>query len=252
MMNCVASLSLVQSNGLGVPAANNGHDEFGAGLRLWNGGESSFGSAFVPAQWGRWPLDQVGPNGERVNNPIQGFSLDVTEATGLPVYEMMVGKGGHPIESFMSRPTRQAGGWALRAGKSILAPYVFAQEDGAEYALNVLGKPHFDVVRWVQGEANNGDTVAEFAAKRTAVHDAMYAAGLIGPETVILMAGLFDAHPFYARHKAACQQIADANPMAFFVETAGLLGVGDGVHFRGTALINLGKKMATAYLNAIG
>jgi hypothetical protein len=252
MTNCVASLALVQSNGLGVPAACNGHENFGPGSKIWNSGVDSFGYGFRDLEWGKWPLHRVGPNGEKVNNPLQGFSLDVTAATGKPVHEVIVGKGGQPIESFMTRPIRQAGGWPVPLGKAVLGPFVFAPNDGAEFALSVMGKPCFDVVRWIQGEANFEDTAAEFAAKRTAVHDALYAAGLIGPQTVILMAGLFEGHAFYARHKSACQQIAAANPKARFVDTAGLLDVGDGVHFRGTALINLGKRLATTYLNAVG
>lgn len=244
----ILSLHIGQSNQRGHDTSIGGNDDFGPGLMTWSNGENSFGTGFRAADWGLYPFDKTGAGGDHVNNLIQGFSVGVTESLNEPVYAVQIAKGATPIESFMTRSTMQAGGWTIPAGKAAMGGFIFAEDDGCEFPCISLGKPCYDVITWMQGEANTNDTAAVFAAKLTGFFAKLYERGLAGPNTVILMAGLFDGHPFYARHKSACQQVAASNPKARYVDSAGLLDAGDGVHFRGTAIINLGKRLANHYV----
>ncbi len=248
----IPSLFIGQSNQLGALASTGGPLAFDDGLMVRNNNETAFGNAWVPAQWGEYPLHRVNSAGAKVNNLIQGFSLDVTAATGEPVYAMQVAKGSQPVEVFMPKAARVALGAVIPSGKTIMAPYIFDAGDGAKSALDDLGVSAFDVVIQMQGEADNGEAPASYAAKWTAIHDALYAAGIAGPDTIFLMAGLVDSHPYYSGHKAACAIIAAANANAHYVDSAGLLHVGDNTHFRGTALVNLGKRLASKFIEKRG
>jgi hypothetical protein len=219
------------------------------GLWYFNNREQVNGTRWMPAKFGRYPLDKHDVR-DRFNKPISlAFARRIIQQTGAEVYSMTVAKGAQPIESFLPRVIRRANTWPLPSGKTNLAPFLYSQIDDA---LDLVpGSPDYpDVFCWHQGEANNGDSQALLQAKIMAFHARLTLAGIIGPATKFICGGLLPVFSYYGVHKAASISACAALPNAIFVDSVGLTGLPDNVHFTGASLQAMGERYADAYLAA--
>jgi Carbohydrate esterase, sialic acid-specific acetylesterase len=235
-----ALLQIGQSNAEALIKSNSDSTTgIAADWQTWNGGATSFGTAFRDAQWGLFPLDRQ-YQGRWTNNMAQGMA---DEQPGLR--SVHVCNGGHPLEAFITKATRVANGWpeVIEAPLVNMAPFIFDATNGARRALTALGKASFDLIVLHQGE----NRTAQWAQKLAALHGDLTAAGLAGPATVFLCGGLYDGGGNYAAHKADGLAVLPTLPNAAYVDSAGLLALSDGLHFTGKALVNLGRRLIRQY-----
>jgi hypothetical protein len=252
-MGNIAILGLGQSQKRGPMQATNGDKSIPDGLLTWDNDEEDFGSAFRVPQWGQFPLDRrLGPGEPWANNMALAFCRRAMAQTGDEARLMVVAKGGHPIQSFIRKETRDARGWEIPEGKTNMAPYVFHPDNGARRALQVLGKSHFDAILWHQGEANAGLSAQQYAARFLALRDDLLDTGIAGPGTIIIAGALYEGHGFHATHRAAMLSVRNGATGMCFAESTGLNALADEVHFTGSALVTMGQRMADQYLAATG
>jgi hypothetical protein len=237
-----------QSNTRCVPGQTNGNHAL-PDMRYYNNREQVLGSRFLDPKYGRYPLDRTDSR-DRFSVPMSvSFARRVLALTGREVWSLTVARGGHPIESFMRLKVLRANGWTRPADMTNQAPFIHGQfEDALDAAPH---KPEFfDVVCYHQGEANGPQAAPIYKAKLKALHADLTEGGLIGPSTKFICGGLLPVANYYATHKAACLAAVAELPNAYFVDSSGLNGLPDNLHFDGIGLEEMGRRYANAFIAA--
>jgi hypothetical protein len=252
-MTILSVLALGQSDTLAAPPANGGDKSIPDAMRSFNNGDEEFGDAFRQPQWGQYPLNRrLNANESWANNMPLAFCRRMANQPDVDPRLMVVAKGGHPIQSFIRKETREARGWEIPEGKVNMAPYIFHPENGARRALAILGQSSFNVILWLHGQGNAGLTAAQYETRFMALRGDLIETGIAGPDTMIIAGGIYEGHGFHATHRAAMLSVCADCPDVRFAESTGLNALADEVHFTGSALVTMGQRMADQYLAATG
>ncbi len=241
----LAVLAIGQSNMRSSPKSIGGDMTVPANLKVWGDGEAEFGTGWRTARFGQYPLDMRLAVGEAWANSLALSFCRELSGTYDP-YLAVVAKGGHPIESFIVRTTREANRWPIPRRKTNLAPFLYQPQMGCAKALARIGKTRFNVVIFHQGTANREDSANLYARKMEGLIGDLQRAGLIGRATPIIAGTHASTVDYYAVHRTGLLLAASRDPRIVVVE-AGDLPLVDEVHFTGAALVELGQRYAAAF-----
>jgi len=152
-------LAVGQSNSRSTQQHGGGDLSIPANLMVWNNDELKYGSKFIRAKLGVWPFNIKALIGSVWSNNLSLSFCREASSTYDPRL-VMIAKGGHRIESFIRKTTRQSKRWTIKTGTYDLSPFLLGVRYGSKRALRFLKYPRYDVVVFHQGEANGGNSPA--------------------------------------------------------------------------------------------
>ena len=202
-------------------------------VRIWGKDLQGNGSAaWISPAYGSVPL-QLGGESLAVD-----FANRLAEMTGRMVYVILMARGGHNCESFISAATNAANGWTPT---NAYAATMYAETAAAIAAVPGRTTAYPDFMVWHQGEANGSDSTATYQAKFSAMRTDAIAAGAIHSQRTRLIAGgLLEGVSHRATIEAAVRAEMNVSGQVRWAESDGLpAGNGSTVHFSGPAVRDL-------------
>lgn len=133
-MATLAILSVGQSNARSTLYHIGGDLSVPANMATWNNRELKYGSKFVSAKIGEWPFNVRAINGvDWANNLSLSFCREASSSYDTKL--VMIARGSHKIENFMTKETRTKNGWTIRSDTKDMSPYLLGKRYGAKRAL---------------------------------------------------------------------------------------------------------------------
>ncbi len=238
-------LAVGQSNMRGLRGATGGDKSIPANCQVFNNNELKPGTKFVPMALGRYPLNVIAKDDRWANNLALSFCRQASAAYRPKLF--MVAKGGHPIEAFLPKATREVKAWPLKADRSDMSPYIYNQLLGAGVVLKAARRSKFDAVIFHQGEANSTDAGPAYMEKFKTFRNQLIRYGFITDQTKFITGGISPVSAYYATHKQAMLDLCAEFPVLRFADSNDLPLASDNIHFTGAGLTTLGQRYWTAF-----
>jgi hypothetical protein len=237
-----------QSNERSNEASVGGYQTFVDGIYTFDNDSSSgtdivAGAQWRPARFGEAPLN-IGSAGNWANSVAWQAARVIQRLTGRPVYIYKVSLGGAEIEDFMTPAILAANGWTASHNFSDL---MLAKARAALSAIPGRYTTTWDAVLWIHGGANANEPTHLQAFKVDTLANMLADYGLIDKAgTPFVVMELCQFRAYRRRHLAAMRYLQTTFMPLRVLRSVGIADVGDGLHWTGPAMEEVGARMAGA------